>query len=173
MCIRDRSRTLERSIHRNFHAPSLPYHTHSTYKLSEQPHMHLRVLHMAEHGSREHRTGTSRHTLQPLAAEIGTPSRPSHPTCRISCKSLRHVDMPSRRDELLAVDTAACGPAKGGIRVSGKRAPTRLAQRWVLWRCAARAAGVCCAGWCGGVVEHVVEALPGTREWVRSGSPRS
>jgi hypothetical protein len=50
-----------------------PYHTHSTYKLSEQPHMHLRVLHMAEHGSREHRAGTSRHTLQPLAAKTETP----------------------------------------------------------------------------------------------------
>ena len=118
---------------------------------------------MAEYGSREHRTGTARHTLQPLAAEIGTPLRPSHPTCRISCKRSRHVDVPSRQDELLAVDTSACGPAKGGIRVSGKRAPTRLAQIWVLWRCAARAAGVCCAGWCGGMVE----ALPGTRERAR------
>ena len=61
---------------------------------------------MAEHGSREHRTGTSRHTLQPLAAKTETPSRPIPPTSRTSCKSLRPVDMPSRRDELLAVDTA-------------------------------------------------------------------
>ena len=72
-CDSEASRTPERSLDRNFDAPSLPYHTHSTYKLSEQPHMHLRVLHMAEHGSREHRTGTSRHTLQSLAAKSETP----------------------------------------------------------------------------------------------------
>ena len=61
---------------------------------------------MAVHSCPEHRTGTARHTLRHLATEIGTPSRPKHPTCRTSCESSRHVGMPSRKNDLLAVTTA-------------------------------------------------------------------
>ena len=80
--------------------------------------MHLRVHHIAEHGSREHRPGMVRHTLQRLSTEIGILLRRKLPTNRTCCKSSRPVDMSSRQDELAAVDTGRM----------------RSCQRWEQWR---------------------------------------
>jgi hypothetical protein len=64
------------------------------------------VHHMAEHSCPEHRTGTAQHTLEHLATRSDPPSRPKHLTNRTSCERSRHVGMPSRKDDLLAVTTA-------------------------------------------------------------------
>ena len=77
------------------------------------------VHHMAEHSCPEHGAALRCNTLVHLATENVNTLRPKHPACRTSCKSSRHVRMPSRKDELLAVTTArmrSCQRWEEGVR---------------------------------------------------------